>query len=223
MPNPLLASLPQAYATGWLVAAPIGPVNLEIIRRSLTRRLACGFMVGLGATCVDAAYLIVFTAGLGTLLTTYPALNRVLFLVGGGCLTLIGLLALREAWAYVRRGMDEAHRIERALDSRWARFTESLPGHYLLGVAMCASNPMTLAFWSSLALNFAHLPMSQRFVASGCVWLGALSWVLTLMAILAFARRWVGPRLFALVTGAGGLCMLYFGARFLVLGVAGAN
>ena len=65
------------------------------------------------------------------------------------------------------------------------------------------------------------LDTAQRFLASGLVWLGAFSWVLTLMALLAFARRWVGPRLFALVTAAGGCCMLYFGLRFIWRGVMG--
>jgi threonine/homoserine/homoserine lactone efflux protein len=211
--------LPQAYATGWLVAAPIGPVNLEIIRRSLTRRLLCGLLVGLGATCVDASYLIVFTTGFGHVLTTYPSLSRGLYLIGGALLTWIGIGALREALRYLQRGMGEVQRIERTEMTRWARFAESLPGHFLLGVAMTAANPMTLAFWSSLALNFAELPMSQRLLASGFVWLGAFSWVLTLMALLAFARRWVGARLYALVTSAGGLCLLFFGLRFLWRGL----
>jgi L-lysine exporter family protein LysE/ArgO len=217
-----LLQFQRAYATGWLVAAPIGPVNLEIIRRSLRRGLLPGWLIGLGATFVDATYLILFSVGFGAVLERAPWLNAILFVLGGALLSWLGADALREAWRYLRLGWQEAHRIEGDPESRWARFTDSLLGHFLLGVAMCAANPMTLAFWSSLALGFAHLSPVGRVTASGAVWLGALSWTLTLTAILAFARRWVGPRLFALVTSAGGICMLSFGLGFLWRGLSGS-
>lgn len=217
----LETTLQQAYATGWLVAAPIGPVNLEIIRRSLGRGLLRGWLVGVGATFVDATYLILFSAGLGAVLERAPRLTTALFVAGGVLLTWVGIGALREAWLCLRRGWEEARRLQSAAPRRLTRFSDSHLGHFLLGVAMCAANPMTLAFWSSLALRFAHLTSSGRLLASGMVWLGALSWTLTLMAMLGLARRWVGPRMFAVVTSAGGLCMVYFGASFLWRGLGG--
>lgn len=206
VPLPLLR---EAYLTGWIVAAPIGPVNLEIIRRSLRRSVWHGWMIGLGATCVDAFYLVLFSAGLGAALTGAPGLRRILFALGGGLLMWLGAGALREAWAYRRRGEAEPGRLSSPAPPR---FADSLPAHFLIGVAMCASNPMTLAFWSSLSLRFVDLTLPHRLAASAMVWLGALSWTIALSLTLAFARRWIGPRLFALVTALGGACLVYFGA-----------
>jgi threonine/homoserine/homoserine lactone efflux protein len=213
MADPLLLRLREAYLTGWVVAAPIGPVNLEIVRRSLGRRLLDGFMVGLGATCLDACYLLIFTAGFGAALNHLPWLRMALFLAGGALLVALGSLALWEAWGCLQGRDLLAQEVPRARSAQWR---ESLPGHFGLGFLMCATNPMTLAFWASLSLRFADLPMDQRLMASGMVWLGAFSWILTLTAILAFARRWVGPRLFAAVTVIGGACLIFFGVSFLL-------
>lgn len=212
MADPLLLRLQDAYVTGWVVAAPIGPVNLEIVRRSFRRRLLDGFMVGLGATCLDACYLLIFTAGFGAAFAHLPWLRTALFVVGGALLVGLGAAALREAWGFLQGRDPLAKGAQRLGRAGWMT---TLPGHFALGFLMCATNPMTLAFWASLSLRFADLPMAHRLMASGFVWLGAFSWVLTLTAILAFARRWVGPRLFATVTVIGGGCLIFFGASFL--------
>ena len=46
-------------AIGLSAAAPIGPVNFEIIRRNLTLGLKAGIGFGLGACTADLCYLIV--------------------------------------------------------------------------------------------------------------------------------------------------------------------
>ena len=215
--TPALPSVIQtAYATGWIVAAPIGPVNLEIIRRSLRDRLLTGFCVGLGAVTIDVTYLTIFSMGLGAFLKV-PAIATALHLVGGGFLAFLGIMALMEGRGFLARGEEPA--IEEHAGAR--RFLGQGPGaSYLVGLFLTGTNPMTIAFWSALSLQFAGLPLGSRLAASLSLFAGCFSWVLTLMVILKFARSWVGPRLFGFVTVGGGLCLLYFGLLFLVRGVA---
>jgi len=217
----LFALLQKSYATGWLVAAPIGPVNLEIIRRGLRQGLLSGFLVGLGACCVDATYLSVFSLGLGAVLTV-PAVRTAAFLLGGVFLCWIGGSALSEAQRQWRHRRDPPAEVTAASgeDSGMRRFARSPLGSYVVGVGMTATNPMTIAFWSALALEFVNLPVGYRLVATAGVLTGALSWVLLLSALLGWARRWVGPGLFAFVNLAGGSVVVYFGLRFLWRGLA---
>lgn len=223
-----LAMLQQAYATGWLVAAPIGPVNLEIIRRALGQRVLAGFLVGCGATCVDATYLILFSAGFGQIMRI-PAISTVTFLIGGGFLCWIGAGALKDARAWWAQAAKETTSDETLMElSSPASKAQGQPdvpaprsrrhslwGCYLTGLGMTASNPMTLAFWSALSLQFAVLPPSHRIAASLAVWAGAFSWICLLMILLAFVRRWVGARLFSWVCLIGGAVVLYYGLLFL--------
>lgn len=265
----LLTLLQTSYATGWLVAAPIGPVNLEIIRRGLRQGLTSGLLVGLGAVCVDGTYLTVFSLGLGAALRG-PAVQTAAYGIGGLVLCWIAIGALNDArhhWGRrnektepdgTTRGGARAGDAPDGVDGRGGngggddggnangdgapnerkgpapptpipsilnkpstrRFNHTPLGCYLVGIGMTATNPMTIAFWSTLALNFLNLPVGYRLAATVGVMLGALSWVTLLTVLLAFARRWVGPRLFAFVTLAGGSVVLYFGLLYVWRGLS---
>lgn len=212
----LLALLQKSYATGWLVAAPIGPVNLEIIRRGLQYNLLSGFLVGVGACCIDATYLSIFSAGLGAVLEV-DWVRMGAFVIGGAFLCWLGFGALMEARAFQNPSATSEE--PEAPEQPARRFGNGPLGSFLVGLAMTASNPMTIAFWSALSLEFSDLPLWQRFLASGAVLAGCFSWVSLLIAILAFARQWVGPRMFAIVTFLGGVVVLYFGVSFIARGV----
>ncbi|MCB2156223.1 LysE family transporter [bacterium] len=222
------ALLLQAYIIGWTVAAPIGPVNLEIIRRSLRHRLLAGFLVGVGATMIDTMYLLLTGFGLASALQKKPVLLTSLVL-GGGLMGWLAWMALVEAWREWHKmheapGEHDPLTEHAASDDLGSGETPppakrvTLVRSWLVGLGMTASNPMTLVFWATLpSLLFgAGKPATPVvLVAALAVWAGTLSWVGTLMAVLAFARRWVGPRLFAVASGLGGLGMGYFALRFL--------
>ncbi len=212
MEGSLALLLLHAYKTGWLVAAPIGPVNLEIIRRSLKHGLLAGFLVGLGATIIDATYLLVFTAGLGALLQESTIISIVAYFLGGSLLLWLGVRATQEAWKYHRE--EKSNSTESFNEITQEAKSSRLYPHFLLGLAMTASNPMTLAFWSALSLDFVQYSMQMRLIASLMVLAGAFSWVCLLILMLGFARRYIGPRMFFLDTAAGGIFINYFGLRF---------
>ncbi len=213
MDTALLVLLQKSYATGWLVAAPIGPVNLEIIRRGLQHNLLSGFLVGFGACCIDATYLSIFSAGLGTVLQI-EWVRTLAFFVGGIFLCWIGVGALLGARAFQSPIVEGD-----APEEKPGRFATGPLGSFVVGLGLTAANPMTIAFWSALSLEFSEFPLWQRFLASACVLAGCFSWVTLLIGILAFARQWVGPKLFAVVTFAGGVCVLFFGCSFIARGV----
>jgi len=209
------AFLVRAYLLGWAVAAPIGPVNLEIIRRSLRVRLAAGFFVGLGATMVDLGYFMLVAIGLGPMLMVY-ARSTVGLLIGGAILLVVAALSLHAAWLSwmgkvpAEMAPGDLPKGKRVLFQSW-----------LTGVGMTAFNPMTIFFWVMLpGVLLAGAPTGHIFLigAGLCVWLGALSWVLTLMAILAFGRRYIGPRLFAVISALGGLILIALALDFWLRG-----
>jgi threonine/homoserine/homoserine lactone efflux protein len=210
----------QAYLLGWAVAAPIGPVNLEIIRRSLRHRLAAGLCVGLGATTADTIYMLATSFGLSRFLRT-PAVLLVCFVVGGALLGWLAFLAGRDAWRYLRGTADPLPSFDKVPAGEGppagGGTRVSLPRHYLLGVGITLTNPMTLVFWMTIAgqLFPGRIPGAGEIVqATLFVWLGTISWVLTLMALLTAGRRWIGPRLFGTISLLGGVAMTWFALRF---------
>src|SRR5688572_28080260 len=59
----VIALLWKGILLGLGAAAPIGPVNVEIARRSLRHGFRGGFLLGLGAVTVDVAYAVLASLG----------------------------------------------------------------------------------------------------------------------------------------------------------------
>jgi threonine/homoserine/homoserine lactone efflux protein len=76
---------------GFSIAAPVGPIGVLCIRRTLAERRASGLVSGLGAATADAIYG--FVAGFGlTFISNFFISQQVwLRLIGGGFLCYLGL------------------------------------------------------------------------------------------------------------------------------------
>ncbi|HOG93831.1 MAG TPA: LysE family transporter, partial [Opitutaceae bacterium] len=64
--------------TGFAVAAPVGPVGLLCLRRSITDGRLVGFVTGLGAAVADALMALVVVLGVSTI-TSFIATHAMLF------------------------------------------------------------------------------------------------------------------------------------------------
>ncbi|MGA2501211.1 MAG: LysE family transporter [Tepidisphaeraceae bacterium] len=65
----MFAAIGKGIILGLGAAAPIGPVNVEIARRTLRGGFPAGFFLGLGAVTVDVSYAILVS------LSIRPVLN----------------------------------------------------------------------------------------------------------------------------------------------------
>jgi L-lysine exporter family protein LysE/ArgO len=85
------ATLARGILLGWGVAVPLGPVNVEIARRTLRGGFRAGFLLGMGAVSVDVMYAAVSSLSLARVLTA-PGVSRVIGVAG--VLLLIYLAAM---------------------------------------------------------------------------------------------------------------------------------
>jgi threonine/homoserine/homoserine lactone efflux protein len=79
---------------GLAIAAPVGPIGLLCIRRTITDGRLVGFVSGLGAATADALYGSVAALGLQALSSLIFSLNAALQIVGGMALIWIGLTTM---------------------------------------------------------------------------------------------------------------------------------
>lgn len=198
----------EGMGVGVALAAPLGPINIEIIRRGLAGGFLFGWLVGLGAVSADTIYCIVVVAGL-TSIADGPALRAPLFLVGAAVLGYLGLKSVRSAMA--------------GLPS-----TGGLPSprhSYATGFLMAAASPFGIVYWLSIgaalvasAVERAGSGATPTLVAS--VTFGIICWV-TLLSILTRAgRRFVSPIAMRRVTALSGAALIGFGVYFGVQGIA---
>lgn len=211
----VLGFLVRGVLLGLGAAAPIGPVNVEIARRTLRFGRAAGFFLGCGAVTVDVIYAVVTSL---TLLPVrdYPTVMKGLGLAGGAFLGWLGILCLR--------GAMRGHGREGAGGAVVTAPPSSRAKHYLHGLLMTALNPMTLLFW------FVGVPgtvgggggnLALPLVCAG-VFAGALSWVSFFTLLIGHAGRFGTQRWLGVVDVAGGLMLLGFAAMAIWRVVSGS-
>ena len=94
----------KGLGIGFCIAAPVGPIGVLCIRRSLADGMALGLAAGLGAATADAAYGCVAGFGLTAVSSFLMRQQFWLALVGGGFLCWLGLRT------FLSRPADEAAR-----------------------------------------------------------------------------------------------------------------
>jgi L-lysine exporter family protein LysE/ArgO len=203
--TPLLLN---GIALGLGAAAPIGPVNVEIARRTLRFGRFAGFCLGCGAVTVDVAYAVATSAFVPAV--TSPRVLNALAVAAAIFLAYLAWQCLRSA----RRGHDT--------DGG----TEGVPGgaaappkmkHYLTGLLMTALNPMTLGFWfiavpGAVANLTTHPRVDLPLVCAG-VFLGAFAWVCVFTWTLGHLKNFGPQRWLRWVDLAGAATLLTFAIR----------
>ena len=163
---------------GFSIAAPVGPVGLLCIRRSLHDGRLAGFVTGMGAATADTLYGLVAAFGL-TALTTFLAGYREAFqLVGGLFLVYLGIAALR-----TKPSVTTA-----------ARPAANLLAAYFSPLAITAANPVTIAafvgIFAATGLGATQTEPSTALRLVLGVFIGSAAWWLILSTgASAFAPR----------------------------------
>jgi L-lysine exporter family protein LysE/ArgO len=163
-------------------AAPIGPVNVEIARRTLRGGFRAGFALGCGAVSVDVFYAILSSQGLKRVVAR-PGVVATLGVAGAAMLLYLAGMSFRAAWR-----ARKADPIETGSQRR-----ETVRGAYVTGVLMTLLNPMTLGFWF-VAVPGALGPITEEpsrdlpMICAG-VFVGTLGWVVLFAGLLALAGR----------------------------------
>jgi threonine/homoserine/homoserine lactone efflux protein len=197
---------------GVALAAPIGPINVEIIRRGIQGGYRRGWLVGIGAMSADTVYAALIVSGL-TPVADRPALRFPLFLAGAIMLTWVGYNSVRTALLGV------------ALEK------VEVPGErdsYITGVLMALFNPMGIVYWLSVGAALVADAVDRAGTAGapmlvGGVFFGIFLWVTFLSWLAQVARRFVTGRGMLWITGIGGVIIMGFGLWFFWQALASLN
>jgi threonine/homoserine/homoserine lactone efflux protein len=196
-----LSFLLRGLVLGLAVAAPVGPIGVLCIRRSLAEGRTVGFAVGLGAATADAAYGA--AAGLGlTVVSTFLVHQQTwLRLVGGVFLCYLGIRTLL------------ARPAERAAGNE--RGGGGLLGAYTSTFFLTLTNPTTILSFAAIFAGVGVGAEGDDFLSVvllvGGVFLGSALWWLALSTGVGFFRDKLGPRSMRAVNVFSGAVILAFG------------
>ncbi|HEV8073396.1 MAG TPA: LysE family transporter [Opitutaceae bacterium] len=170
----------KGFAIGFAVAAPVGPVGLLCIRRSILDGRLAGFVTGLGAATGDAIFGLIAAIGLTSVTVFLNGHARGFQLIGGLCLLAIGTTTIR------------SHPPER---TRQPVHAPNLTAAYVSTVFLTLANPITIAGFIAIFTGFgvglttAGLAQISWLVAG--VFLGSAAWWLLLSGFAA----WLGKKI----------------------------
>jgi len=199
----------QGAVIGFSLAAPIGPVGILCVRRTLEHGARYGLVIGVSAACCDVVYSIVAAFGI-TLVSDFVILEQYwIRLIGGTILLVIGYGVFR-----THPPVDKAVKAPRG--HTWVVFSTAL---------LVFTNPLTLfAFAAAFAVigvkNIVGHPVSGLMLVAG-VFFGSLTWFVLLTGLVHFFREKVMRVGFALVNQVAGSLLMLCGLYALWNGIRG--
>ena len=161
---------------GFSIAAPVGPIGVLCIRRTLAYGRMAGFISGLGAATADAVYGSIAGFGLTMVSNALVEAQGWLRVIGGGFLLYLGIKIF----------LSKPSREQKGADTRYSLF-----GGYVSTFFLTLTNPITIlsftAIFAGLGIGSsgegypaALALMTGIFTGSVCWW-----WILSLLASLA--------------------------------------
>jgi threonine/homoserine/homoserine lactone efflux protein len=199
----------QGLLLGFSIAAPVGPIGVLCIRRTLAGGRLHGFVSGLGAATADGCYGLVAAFGLTALSGALLAWQTPIRLLGG--LFLLYLAA--------RIFLTPPPRDAAPSDSPAPKIG-GLAGDYFSTFFLTLSNPMTILSFTAI---FAGLGLAARagnfndsaLLVAGVI-AGSAAWWLTLSLGVGLLRARVTPKVMVWINRASGLVIAAFGLAALI-------
>jgi threonine/homoserine/homoserine lactone efflux protein len=184
---------------GFSIAAPVGPIGVLCIRRTLADGRTAGLLSGLGAATADALYGCV--AGFGMTLISSFLVNQQnwIRLVGGAFLCYLGIKTL------LTKPAQEPAEVKKI----------GLLGSFISTFFLTVTNPITIlsfaAIFAGLGLASSDNNFSSAAILVMGVFCGSAAWWLLLSGVIGLFREKFGHKAMQWVNRISGMIILGFG------------
>lgn len=172
----MLTPISKGLIFGFLIAAPIGPIGILCIKRTLTNGILSGFISGLGAATADGIYGLIAIFGVGVL-TQYLFAWQVWLQISAGIILL--LLGLRFLISTSKAEIGNITHPNYKID-------------YFSTLGLTLMNPMTIlsfgAVFTGLEFNLLSNDFSQGLLLVVGVFTGSVIWWFLLALLTRFVR-----------------------------------
>lgn len=196
--------LVRGLLIGLSIAAPVGPIGVLCIRRTLAAGRLTGFVSGLGAATADAFYGSVAGFGLTAISSLLIEQRFWLRLLGGLFLCYLGIRTL----------------LARPAEQAASASSTSLAGAYASTLALTITNPATILSFVAIFAGLGIASTGGNYLASGVlvlgVFLGSACWWFLLSSGISLFRAKVGTRQLRWVNRLSGGIILAFGVLALL-------
>lgn len=181
---------------GFSIAAPVGPIGILCIRKTLQFGRFSGFLSGLGAAAADTIYGVISAFGL-TLISDFLVSGKFWFhIIGGFFLLFLG------GRTFLAKPIEMDQKVSH----------KTLVGDFISTFFLTLANPLTIL---SFVAVFAGLGLSENRGSAPLlvlgVFLGSTLWWLILSEGVTFFRKKITQKVMIWVNRIAGLIIMGFG------------
>ncbi len=184
---------------GFSIAAPVGPIGVLCIRRTLAEGRIPGFISGLGAATADALYGGIAGFGL-TFISNFLIHQQMGFrLVGGAFLLYLGIKTF----------------LARPAEGPSTTEGKSLTSAYASTFFLTLTNPMTILAFAAIFAGLGVASESKGYASAGIlvmgVFLGSTLWWVILSSGVSLFRKGFDLKALSWVNRVSGILIMGFG------------
>ncbi|MDE6134142.1 MAG: LysE family translocator [Muribaculaceae bacterium] len=190
--------LPRGIAIGALISAPMGPIGMLVIQRTLGKGRWPGFFTGMGASLSDVIYCLLTGFCLSFITGFIERHQMMITLVGSIVLAAFGIFLIRKN---PTRSLKTA-RMEGV--NYWSDF--------VTGFLLTFSNPLILFFIIGLFARFSFIlpefSVWHHIMAYSTIVLGAMMWWMAVTALVSRLGRRINMRSLKLINRIIGIILI---------------
>jgi threonine/homoserine/homoserine lactone efflux protein len=189
----------KGFVIGFSIAAPVGPIGILCIQRTLSGGNVQGLVTGLGAATADALYGFIAAFGL-TFVSNFLVDQSIWFrIIGGLFLCYLGIRA------FLRKPQERAVSVANS----------TIFSAYGTTFFLTLTNPMTILFFAGIFAGLGIVSESIHYASAGLMVIGVFSgsaaWWLLLSGATGIFRNKINEGKLALVNKISGIIILVFG------------
>ena len=193
----------QNIILGISLAAPVGPVNVEVIKRGLKNGFFPAFLLSLGAAAADTTYLLLIYFGLSNFINI-PIVKTIIWFFGAIVLIYLGYLSAKEYFDKIDLQKSNP---------------KASKNSFIAGYLITISNPMTIVWWLGVfgAIIGSSIQNAAKTIAllnSLTIIIGVILWFFSLSLLLHFGKRFINEKTMKYVSMIAGIILIGFGLYF---------
>ena len=169
-----------------MIAAPVGPVGLLCIRRTLQKGLLIGFATGFGAACADALFGAIAVLGVVAIFDFIRHFDISIRILGGVFL----LVSAWHTWRdHPRPSAESSALVEKIIGSTNGHIVRGVIKACLSAFAITLTNPVTIFAVLAVVATFGHVEnrLSAATMVSG-IFTGSTLWWFLLSGGITLVR-----------------------------------
>jgi len=204
----------KGFLIGLIVSAPMGPVGVLCIQRTMNKGRWYGFMTGLGATLSDLLYALLTSYGMNLVYNLIKENQFILQIVGSIMLLVFGLYTYRSNPVSSMRIAN--------------RQRDGYIHNFITAFFVTLSNPLIIFLYIGLFARFSFvlpgLPLYQELLGDFAIVTGAIFWWFFITAVVNKVRDQFNPRGvwmlnkiiggIVVVAATIGFCITLYGGKF---------